>query len=90
MNNLDEISVVLKLLGDKSRLKILYTLNKTNVCVCKLVNILDMSQPSISQHLRKLKDANILNVEKKGQQIFYTLNHNYKFYFLIQDILKEL
>ncbi len=74
-----------KLLGDKTRLTILALLKEQDLCVCDLVELLETSQPNVSQHLRKLKDAGIVNESRKGQWIFYSLAINDKPY--IQDIL---
>lgn len=78
---------VLKLLGDKTRLTIISLLNKQECCVCELVELFDMSQPSISQHLRKLKDAGLIQEERRGQWIHYSLNKTSEFYPLIKDVL---
>lgn len=81
---------VLKLLGDKTRLTIISVLKKQECCVCELVELFDMSQPSISQHLRKLKDAAIIVEERKGQWIYYSLNKSSEFYPLIENILQHV
>ena len=46
---------------------------ENELCPCDLSDILIMSIPAISQHLRKLKDGNIIEARKVGQSIFYTL-----------------
>lgn len=51
---------VLKLLGDKTRLSIVSLLSEKAFCVCELVEIYNMSQPAISQHLRKMRDLEIV------------------------------
>ncbi|NSL51807.1 ArsR/SmtB family transcription factor [Calidifontibacillus erzurumensis] len=81
---------VLKLLGDKTRLTIISVLKKQDCCVCELVELFDMSQPSISQHLRKLKDAGLIIEERKGQWIYYSLNKSSEYYPLINDILLHI
>ena len=82
------ISDQLKLLGDKTRLTMLSLLRERDLCVCEFVDILEMSQPGVSQHLRKMKDAGLLNESRKGQWIYYSLNLGDKPY--IQDVLKHL
>ncbi|HHY73463.1 MAG TPA: winged helix-turn-helix transcriptional regulator [Bacillus bacterium] len=81
---------VLKLLGDKTRLTIISVLQKQECCVCELVELFEMSQPSISQHLRKLKDAGLVDEERKGQWIYYSLHKSSEFYPLIEDILQHV
>lgn len=72
------LSQVLSLAGNEVRLKILFLLDKeSELCPCDLSDILEMSVPAISQHLRKLKDANIIQFRKEGQTIFYSLKANH-------------
>lgn len=87
---LDEVSQTLKLLGDKTRLTIMKLLQEQECCVCELVEIFDMSQPSVSQHLRKLKDAGFLKENRKGQWIFYSINADSEQYELIQNLMTLL
>lgn len=81
---------LLKLLGDKTRLTIISVLQKQECCVCELVELFDMSQPSISQHLRKLKDAGLVVEDRKGQWIYYSLNKSSEFYPLTENILQHV
>ncbi|MFN3839776.1 MAG: ArsR/SmtB family transcription factor [Cyclobacteriaceae bacterium] len=68
------ISNVLALGGNQARLKILYLLEEEGeLCPCDISDILGMTVPAISQHLRKLKDGNIIEARKVGQTIFYSL-----------------
>ena len=74
MESLMEIAEDLKLLGDKTRLAMLSLLKEREWCVCEFVDIFDISQPAISQHLRKLKNRGIVNESKRGQWVHYSLN----------------
>ena len=49
-----------------------------------------MSQPSISQHLRKLKDLGLVQEERRGQWIYYSLNQTSDLYALLEDILEHV
>lgn len=70
---------ILKLAGNDVRLKILFLLSREEqLCPCDLSDILDMSIPAISQHLRKLRDAGIVETTRDGQVIFYALNEQFK------------
>lgn len=75
-----QLGQILSLAGNDVRLKILFLLEEENeLCPCDLSDILGMSIPAISQHLRKLKDGNIIEARKEGQTIFYSLrNENLK------------
>lgn len=87
---LERVAKVLKLLGDKTRLTIVGILKRRECCVCELLDVFEMSQPSISQHLRKLKDAELIKEERKGQWIYYSLNQQYELYELLEDILAHV
>ncbi|MEH7111664.1 metalloregulator ArsR/SmtB family transcription factor [Neobacillus niacini] len=87
---LERTAAVLKLLGDKTRLTIIAILKQRECCVCEILEVFDMSQPSISQHLRKLKDLEMVKEERRGQWIYYSLNHDSELYKLIEDILEHV
>ncbi|MBJ8055481.1 winged helix-turn-helix transcriptional regulator [Bacillus cereus] len=87
---LTRTSQLLKLLGDKTRLTIVAILKKRECCVCELLEVFDMSQPSISQHLRKLKDLGLVKEERRGQWIYYSLNQESDLYTLLEDILEHV
>jgi ArsR family transcriptional regulator, lead/cadmium/zinc/bismuth-responsive transcriptional repressor len=69
---------ILELAGNEVRLKILYLLEEEKeLCPCDLSDILEMTIPAVSQHLRKLKDGNIIQSKKIGQTIFYSLKQEH-------------
>ncbi|MFZ6010776.1 MAG: ArsR/SmtB family transcription factor [Bacteroidota bacterium] len=69
---------VLELSGNEVRLKILYLLEEEGeLCPCDLSDILGMTVPAISQHLRKLKDGNVIQSKRVGQTIFYSLTEDH-------------
>lgn len=73
-SSFDDLSNTLNLTGNPVRLKILYLLNQEDhLCVCDLSDILEMNISAISQHLRKLKDRNIIYARKEAQTIFYSI-----------------
>ena len=87
---IDKASIILKLLGDETRLTMLKLMDKHACCVCEFVEIFQISQPAISQHLRKLKDLGLVEEERRGQWIFYSMNNNHEYYAFIQSVLKQL
>lgn len=77
-NSFANLAQVLNLAGNEVRLKILFLLNQENeLCPCDISDILEMSVPAVSQHLRKLKDANLIQFRKVGQTVFYSLKTNH-------------
>ncbi|WP_211748590.1 metalloregulator ArsR/SmtB family transcription factor [Paenibacillus sp. Marseille-Q4541] len=73
MQELALVADRMKLLGDKTRLLMLLLMQEREWCVCEFVDIFEMSQPAISQHLRKLKSLEIVREERRGQWIYYSL-----------------
>jgi ArsR family transcriptional regulator len=63
-----------KALGEPTRLKIVKMLSVQGMCVCELSEVLNMLQPRVSQHLRVLKDAELVIENKEGYYVCYTLN----------------
>ncbi|MCT8137007.1 winged helix-turn-helix transcriptional regulator [Anaerobacillus sp. CMMVII] len=84
---LEKATLVLKLLGDKTRLTMVKILNSHDCCVCEFVEIFKTSQPAISQHIRKLKDIGIVRETRRGQWIFYSLNKESVYYPLVLSVL---
>lgn len=66
----------LKAVADANRLKILACLKKGEVCVCDFTDVLGISQPAVSQHLRKLKEADIIAERKVGTWKHYRIAEN--------------
>jgi len=87
---IEKAAQILKLLGDKTRLSMMKLLQTNECCVCELVEIYDASQPSISQHLRKLKDIGLVKEQRKGQWIFYSINQTHEHYDFLVRILDSL
>lgn len=64
----------LKALADPTRLKIVSLLNHRSCCVCELVPIFGISQPAVSKHMSRLKNADLVVESRKGQWVVYSLN----------------
>ena len=92
------LAKALNLAGNEVRLNILFLLyEEGELCVCDLSDILDMKAPAISQHLRKMKDGNVLDFRKQAQTTFYYLTKEYhtlfeSFFLMItkNEILKKV
>lgn len=84
---IEKTGIVLKLLGDKTRLSMMKMLEKHECCVCEFVEIFSISQSAISQHLRKLRDVGLVKEHRKGQWIFYSLNQTSELYELVLNVL---
>ena len=64
---------IFKALADETRLRIVEFLKNGERCVCEIIPMTDKSQPAVSQHLRILSEANILESRKDGTSIYYKI-----------------
>jgi len=88
-NQTKSISKVLGLAGNEVRLKILFLLyQESEMCPCDLSDVLNMSVPAVSQHLRKLKDGGMVKDKKVGQTVFYSVIDENTL--IVKPILKSL
>lgn len=67
------LSELFKVLGDETRTRILYLLSLNELCVCDLSDLLEMSLPAVSHHLRLLKMMHLVKYRREGKQVFYSL-----------------
>jgi ArsR family transcriptional regulator len=69
----ERLAAVAKALGDPVRLTLLDVLRRHagQVCVCELVALFDLSQPTISHHLKVLRDAGLVDSERRGLWAYY-------------------
>jgi ArsR family transcriptional regulator len=74
MSNNKKLVKMLKAIADENRLQMINLLSCENLCSCHFVNILDISQPNVSHHLKILKEAGLINASKRGRWIDYSLN----------------
>ena len=71
---LERLSEVFKILGDITRTQILWVLDKNEMCVCDIANVLNMTKSSISHQLAILRSAGIVNYRIKGKEVYYRLD----------------
>ena len=83
--NLTTLAFLAKSLGDENRLRILLSLENGKKSVSSIVEELQLSQPLVSHHLKELRRALLVEVERRGPFIYYELAHPG-----ILDILKAL
>ena len=72
----DRLAVLAKALGDPTRVQLVDVLRKHagKVCVCELQPLFDIKQSTLSEHLKKLRDAGIVGVERQGLWAYYYVN----------------
>lgn len=81
---------IFKALGDKTRLRIVLMLKVKSMCVCEIREIIGTSMSTISNHLKILKDAEIIDSQKEDRYINYELNKTHKEVIKILDLLDDL
>ena len=74
---LNKLAEFFKILGDTTRTKILYALDKNEMCVCDIANVLNMSKSSISHQLGTLRRMNIVKCRKQGKEVYYTIDDDH-------------
>ncbi|WP_054648814.1 ArsR/SmtB family transcription factor [Salidesulfovibrio brasiliensis] len=73
-----------KALGDYTRVRILHALSVSELCVCALAEVLEMSQSAISHQLRLLRAARLVRYRKEGKNVFYALDDEH-----VEMLLKQ-
>jgi ArsR family transcriptional regulator len=78
----ERMAIVAKAVGDPIRLQLVDVLKKHagKVCVCELVPLFELSQPTVSHHLKVLREAGLVGSERRGLWAYYYVN---------RDALKE-
>jgi ArsR family transcriptional regulator len=74
---LEALADFFKLLGEGTRMKIVWALSLSEMCVCDLCALLEMKQPAISHQLRKLKQGRIVESRREGKVVFYSLDDDH-------------
>ncbi|CAA7601534.1 HTH ArsR-type DNA-binding domain protein [Acididesulfobacillus acetoxydans] len=82
-SSLEGLSEDFKVLSDKTRLRIIGLLRQRELCVCDLTEVLGISQPGVSQHMRRLKQVGFVRERKGGQWVYYSLNEEHPLLMLI-------
>jgi ArsR family transcriptional regulator len=72
-----DLAELFKVFGDTTRIKILYVLLESEMCVCDIAELLNMTQSAISHQLRVLKQSSLVKFRREGKAIFYSLADNH-------------
>ncbi len=73
----DRLAELFKVLGDPTRVRILQALHCQRLCVCDIAETLHMTQSAISHQLRILRQARLVQPEREGRSIYYTLDDDH-------------
>ncbi len=82
--NLYDLADFFKVLGDSTRMRILCALDLTELCVCDLAALLNMTMSAISHQLRSLKQADLVRFRRDGKTVYYALADDH-----VRDIIEK-
>ncbi len=68
-----DLSDFFKVLGDSTRMKIIWALDESEMCVCDIAVLLNMTKSAISHQLRALRNANLVKFRRDGKEVYYSL-----------------
>lgn len=76
-NELYDLAELFKVFGDSTRIRILFVLFESEVCVCYLAQTLNMTQSAISHQLKILKQSKLIKSRREGKSVFYSLSDSH-------------
>src|SRR6516165_5101558 len=88
MDLVRELIAIARALGDPTRIRVMAALRNGELCVCELVDALDISQSSLSSHLQICREVGVVTTRKESRWIYYSLSAGYAP--LIETIFSEL
>ena len=79
-DDLYDLAELFKVFGDSTRIRILFVLFESEMCVCDIAQLLNMTQSAISHQLRILKQSQLVKSRRDGKSVFYSLadDHVYR------------
>ena len=72
-----DLSDIFKVLSDMSRLKIVFALIESELCVCDICHVVGMNQSAVSHQLRVLRGASLVKYRKDGKQVYYSIDDDH-------------
>ena len=88
MDLVRELIAIARALSDPTRIRVMAALRNGELCVCELVDALDISQSSLSSHLQICREVGVVSTRKESRWIYYSLSAHYAP--LIETIFSEL
>lgn len=83
-NTLYDLSDFFKILGDSTRVSILFAIDGEPMCVCDIANLLGMTKSAVSHQLKILRQSDLVIYRKSGKNVFYTLADDH-----VRDIIEK-
>lgn len=79
-----DLSDFFKVLGDSTRVRIMWALDESEMCVCDMAVLLNMTKSAVSHQLKALKQANLVKFRREGKNVFYSLDDQH-----VRDIFEK-
>ena len=83
-NTLYDLSDFFKILGDSTRVSILFAIDGEPMCVCDIANLLGMTKSAVSHQLKVLRQSDLVTYRKSGKNVYYTLADDH-----VRDIIEK-
>ena len=74
---IEDLANMFKVFADPTRLRIICAILNTQLCVCDLCELLNLTQSNVSHQLQILRNTKLVKYKKEGKQVFYSLNDNH-------------
>jgi ArsR family transcriptional regulator len=74
---LDRVAETFAVLGDPTRVKIVFALSQKELCVCDLAGLLGLTEPAVSHHLRLLRNLRLVKYRREGKMVYYSLDDDH-------------
>jgi ArsR family transcriptional regulator len=74
---LERIAETFAVLGDPTRVKIVFALSQRELCVCDMARLLGLTEPAVSHHLRLLRNLRLVKYQRKGKMVYYSLDDDH-------------
>ena len=81
-----DLAELFKIFGDSTRIKLLYALYESELCVCDLADVLGLTQSAVSHQLRLLKSSKLVKFRREGKTVYYTLADSHVIHILAQGM----
>lgn len=83
-SNYEQAAIVFKALSDPNRLAVIDMIKTEEKCACKILEALNISQPTLSHHMKTLCDSGLVNSRREGKWMHYSINAE------LFDVVKKL
>ncbi len=81
-----DLAELFKIFGDSTRIKLLYALYESELCVCDLADVLGLTQSAVSHQLRLLKSSKLVKFRREGKTVYYSLADDHVLHILAQGM----